>query len=63
MENFFRSQARNEPTRVSPLTLRTEYKNSLKLTDLEKNVFEVDESFLSNFRSVYIDKACKYLPI
>ena len=62
MEQFFRSQARNEPTRYPPLTLRTEYKNSLKLTDADKKVFEVDETTLSSFRDVYTDKACKGFP-
>jgi hypothetical protein len=57
-EHFLKSQARNEAARNQPLTLRTEYKTSLKLTDSEKNIFEVDESFLSAFRDTYTDKAC-----
>ena len=62
MTRFLRLQARQEETKNAPLTLRTEYKTSLKLTDSEKQVFEVDESFLSNFRDTYTDKACIFGP-
>jgi hypothetical protein len=58
MTRFLRLQARQEEAKNSPITLRTEYKTSLKLTDCEKQVFEVDESFLSAFRDTYTDKAC-----
>ncbi len=58
MESFLKSQAREEPIPSQPLYLRTEYKTSLKLTDSEKNVFPVEESFLSAFRETYTDKAC-----
>jgi hypothetical protein len=58
MEDFLRLQSRNEGSKNQPLTFRTEYKTNLKLTDSEKNVFEVDESFLSAFRDIYTDKAC-----
>jgi hypothetical protein len=60
-EHFLKSQSRNEAARNQPLTLRTEYKTSLKLTDSEKNIFEVDESFLSAFRDTYTDKSCNYI--
>ena len=39
MTRFLRLQARQEETKNAPLTLRTEYKTSLKLTDSEKQVF------------------------
>ena len=57
-ECFIKQQARNEAGRNPTLVLRTEYKNNLKLTDSDKNVFEVDESFLSAFRDIYTDKSC-----
>lgn len=63
MARFLKTQARQEDTKSQPLTLRTEYKTSLKLTDSEKQVFEVDESFLSAFRDIYTDKGCTSPPI
>jgi hypothetical protein len=59
MELFLELQAHQKDVHNQPLTLRTEYKTSLKLTDSQKQVFEVDESFLSAFRDTYTDKACK----
>jgi len=58
MESFLKSQARNEPVPSQPLYLSTDYKTSLKLTDSEKNIFSVEESFLSAFRDTYTDKTC-----
>lgn len=58
MEVFLELQARKKDAHNQPLTLRTEYKTSLKLTDSQKQVFEVDESFLSAFRDIYTDKSC-----
>lgn len=63
MARFLKTQARQEDTKSQPLTLRTEYKTSLKLTDSEKQVFEVDESFLSAFRDIYTDKSCTSVSI
>jgi len=34
MESFLKSQARNEPVPSQPIYLSTDYKTSLKLTDL-----------------------------
>ena len=57
-ENFFKTESRRMPQKSSSITLKLEFKNSLKVIDSQKNTYSVDESVLSSFRDTYADKNC-----
>ena len=59
LEAFVKSQARNLAYPNRPLVFKLDNKNDVKISDLSKNSFEVEEFFMETFRDTFTDSQCK----